>query len=203
MSALAYLVSDEVVTAPAAEPVEVYEFKGHSRIDYDGDDPLIEQYLRAAREHVEALTGRALITQTREARYRRWSASWIELPSPLVQSVASIKYLDRDRVEQTLSAAAYYVDRLSLEWGSAIVVQPVTGWPDVRDDAHDPIRVRYVCGFGASPEDVPESIRHAIRLLAAHWYEHREAVAAAVSFDALPLGVSALIEPWRYRRAML
>jgi len=43
----------------------------------------------------------------------------------------------------------------------------------------------------ALASDVPDDLRQAIRLLLAHWYDHRAAT------DAVPARVSALIAPYR------
>ena len=40
---------------------------------------------------------------------------------------------------------------------------------------------------------VPQSIKQAILLLAAHWYEHREGVADGVSPKEVPLAVESLL----------
>ena len=192
------LLSDAVVVKPESLPVEVAEFKLHSRIDYSHDDNLIESYLNAAAQHIEGIAGRALITQTREARYRRF-APIMTVPSPMVQSITSVIYLDANRDLQTVPSADYHVDMLDQPWGQAEII-PAQAWPLLMSEASDAVRIRYVCGFGDYPEDVPETLRQACRLLAAHWYENREAVGAQMS--KMPFTVDALIEPWRYRRPL-
>ena len=56
-----------------------------------------------------------------------------------------------------------------------MLVSPKTGfnWPTTfqRDDA---IKIEYVIGYGDAPTDIPETIRHALFMLVAHYYENRE-----------------------------
>lgn len=55
--------------------------------------------------------------------------------------------------------------------------------------------VRYRAGYAA--DAVPAPIRHAILLMVGHLYENRMAVTAATHMGAMPLGVDALLSPYR------
>lgn len=55
--------------------------------------------------------------------------------------------------------------------------------------------VRYRAGYADG--QVPAPIRHAILLLVGHLYENRMAVTAATAMGAMPLGVDALLSPYR------
>lgn len=46
---------------------------------------------------------------------------------------------------------------------------------------------------------IPAEIRAAAMLLVANWYANREAVVIGETATALPLGVEALISPWKRR----
>jgi uncharacterized phiE125 gp8 family phage protein len=52
-------------------------------------------------------------------------------------------------------------------------------------------------GYGATASDVPDALRHAIRMLVAHWYENRGLAAIGASTAMLPGGLGALIAPYR------
>jgi uncharacterized phiE125 gp8 family phage protein len=54
-------------------------------------------------------------------------------------------------------------------------------------------------GYGANAADVPAPLRHAVRMLVAHWYENRGLVAAGAGIATLPAGVAALVAPYRVR----
>ncbi len=54
--------------------------------------------------------------------------------------------------------------------------------------------IEWVAGYGTSPADIPERYRHAVRLLAGHWYEFREPVSGSgAQPKEIPLGISALL----------
>ncbi|KQP36691.1 head-tail connector protein [Methylobacterium sp. Leaf100] len=59
----------------------------------------------------------------------------------------------------------------------------------------DGVTVRYRAGYVDSA--VPAPIRHAILLMVGHLYENRMAVTAATSMGAMPMGVDALLSPYR------
>lgn len=58
------------------------------------------------------------------------------------------------------------------------------------------VAVTVTAGFGAAAADVPEPLRLAIRLMIAHWYEHRGNGEAPPP----PLTVAALLAPFREKR---
>ena len=47
------------------------------------------------------------------------------------------------------------------------------------------------------PDGVPEDLKEAIRQLAAHWYENREATVAGLSISTVPLGVEEIVRERR------
>ena len=132
-------------------------------------DPKLISILAAAREHVEDWTRRALMTQTPELVLDAFPTGGINLPSPPLQSVTSIKYIDTDGVEQTLSSALYDVDTDS-EPG---MVAPAYDeeWPDTRDQINA-VRVRYAAGWTTAAL-VPYKIKAAILLVCADLHEMR------------------------------
>jgi uncharacterized phiE125 gp8 family phage protein len=52
-------------------------------------------------------------------------------------------------------------------------------------------------GYGGAPANVPESLRQALLLLVAHWYENRGMIAIGQTVAVLPMAVAALIAPYR------
>jgi uncharacterized phiE125 gp8 family phage protein len=62
------------------------------------------------------------------------------------------------------------------------------------------IEIALTLGFGATADDVPQTIRHALLLLVAHWYENREPVEIGASSTAIPSMVAELLAPYRGRR---
>lgn len=80
---------------------------------------------------------------------------------------------------------------------------------NVVDDADDALIARKIdaatahvaqaasVDFDALGEDAPEDLREAVRMLAAHLYENREASIVGVSASTLPFGFDDLIRPYR------
>jgi len=71
--------------------------------------------------------------------------------------------------------------------------------PSLYSDRSDPVKIAMTVGYGDDTTDVPQAIRHAAMMLAAHWYENREAVAEG-SPVPVPMTVDALTAPYRRNR---
>jgi len=59
------------------------------------------------------------------------------------------------------------------------------------------IEIDFDAGYGDDPTDVPEPLRQAMRLLIAHWYEHRGMAAVGQSVAALPQALGPLLAPYK------
>lgn len=182
-----------LVTAPATEPVSLTEAKLHLRVDATDEDTLITALITAARQLVEEETWRALVTQTWDYVADDWpEGDALAMPRPPLQSVTSITYVDADGVTQTMPAADYIVDT----YQHRVVLADDADWPS--DDLYptSAVRVRYVAGYGAASA-VPGPIKQAMLLLIGHLYESREAAIVGTIATELPLGVRALLAPYR------
>lgn len=182
------MLSPILITPPAAAPVSLAEARQHLRVDHTDEDALIASLIEAAVGHFDGwsgILGRCLEPQTWELALDAFPAKEIRLPLGPIASVASVRLTDPSGAELTVSPLDYETDLRAVEgW-----IVPSAGWPATMDVVNA-VRVRWVAGTGC-----PEPVRHAILLLIGHWYAHREAASAAAS--ELPLGVSALIAPWR------
>lgn len=172
-----------LVTAPAAEPVDVDVMKEHSRIDIGEDDALLSGYIAAAREEVEAELKRALITQTWDLWLDGWPSFPLELPLGKLQSVTSITYYDEADASAVYSSSNYQVSagdpgRIALKTSATL--------PSTTLRPLDSVVIRFVCGYGSNAANVPDSIRAAIQLRAGLLYENREELTVGVVM--VPLG---------------
>jgi uncharacterized phiE125 gp8 family phage protein len=156
-----------VTVAPASEPVTLAEAKAHCRVDNTASDTLITALILAARQHVEQVTGLAIVAQTVEVRASCW-ADLAGLPVGPVVSVTSLKYLDSFGVEQTLSSSAYTFIGANTLAPSIECAYSYT-WPTVLWQA-DAIRVVVSAGYST----VPAPLKAAILLLIGQWFERRE-----------------------------
>ena len=186
-----------MMAGPAVEPITLAEAKAHLRIDGDTEDTLISTLILTSRLHIEAALGLALITQS-------WTLlrdAWPEVESvPLmlrpVQQVTEVRTRDVSGNAEILDADTHLVDTVS---ESARLVRHGPSWPKPGQSANG-IEIDFVAGFGDTPNDVPAPIRHALLLLVAHWYEHRDPMEIGTPNVAIPAAVSRLLKPYRMVR---
>lgn len=181
-----------LVTAPIEYPISVDDLKVHSRIVEDDEDTLLESLISAATTYCEKLTdNRQFVTATWDWTFRHFPRGRrFSLPKAPLQSVTSITYLDTAGASQTLATSVYGV-LTDYSQPGCIYLKDSQTWPTV-DDADNAIVVRFVAGYGAA-SDVPDSIQHAIRLLAGHWVENRETVSMGTTATSVPFAVQALL----------
>ena len=189
-------MSLELVTPPAQEPIGLPEAKSHLVVEHTGDDKLIGRLLTAARQWVEAVLWRQLLTATYALHLHRFPCGALYLPRPKLQAANSIQYVDPQGAAQTWSAGERQVDLYS-EPG---IVLPAYGysWPATRCQLNA-VTVNFDCGYGDEPADVPEPIRSAILDLVAHWYENRQPVVTGTIAADLKMMVMAKLEPYKFR----
>jgi uncharacterized phiE125 gp8 family phage protein len=169
------------------------EYKDHCRLETADDDAYLFALHYAAVEWAESFTNRAFLTQTWDLKLDAFPAV-IRPPRAPLQSVTSIGYTDANGDAQTMDAADYQVDATT-EPGRIVPAYNTT-WPTVRSVLHT-ITVRYVAGYGDTRKDVPEVLRIGLRLLVAHWYEHREPVVQGGGMVDVPLSFRSIFIPWR------
>jgi len=171
---------------PARVPVEIRDFADHLHLgtgfeDDGAQDAMLEMYLRAATSAVEARIGKALITRGLRLILTNWRDGAQGVPVAPVVALEEVRVVD----------AA----------GHARMVPNVT----LRVDAHRPVllgsvsvpeggqvEVDFTAGYGPDPADVPPDLRHAVKLLAASYYENRSG-----GQDHWPFGVLALLDAHR------
>ena len=184
-------MSFKLITRPAVEPITVQEARDHLRVDSTQEDALISELISAARQYIEESTRRPLITQS-WTYYADCFAGDIEL-KPNLQSVVTVKYLDADGNQQTLSAANYAADLAALVG----VIYPAyrLDWPSARYVTNS-IEIEFVAGYGLAA-DVPAPIKQAALLLIGHFYQNRESVMVGVNAVETPMAVDMLLSPYK------
>ncbi|GJM23936.1 MAG: hypothetical protein DHS20C16_03510 [Phycisphaerae bacterium] len=182
-------MGNQVITKPASEPLTLTEAKAHLNVDHDEDDTYITTLITVARRTAEGKQWRALMTTTREQTMDCFPFGCITLEHPPLQSVTSVKYIDADGVQQTLSSDNYDVDTDSI-YGR---ICPAYGlnWPTTRN-IQNAVRVRYDCGY-ADADSVPTTTKQAMLLLIGNWYEHREEVVVGLSVTKITDAVDMLL----------
>lgn len=177
----------KVTVEPTAEPVSVAEALAHCRIDHSDDNALLLRLISAARRRVETTLRRALMSQTLRLSLDAFPCGAIVLPRPPVAAVTTIAYTDSAGDSQTV--ASYLLDaesepaRLSPAYGAA--------WPTARCQPNA-VQITYSAGY-ASAAAVPPTIKLAILMLVAHWYEHRESAMDEGKLSETPQAVDFLL----------
>lgn len=80
----------EVVTDLATEPVTLEEFKQHARIDYNTDDALCLQYIKAARQHLEQFTQKSFGPKTMRLTYLSLPANFQLMYGPITSADVTV-----------------------------------------------------------------------------------------------------------------
>lgn len=164
----------QLYVAPTTEPVTVDELMFHLRIDEDAglQADYLTEILGAARGHVEAITRRAIMTQTWDYYLHGWpSGNAMVLPFGNLQSVTSVAWKNTAGAETTLTVTTdYLVETNGSQCGR--VVLPFSGsWPSGDLYPVNPIKIRFVCGW-TSAALVPKNIKRAIKFAAENTYYH-------------------------------
>ncbi|RED37846.1 putative phiE125 gp8 family phage protein [Rhodopseudomonas thermotolerans] len=177
-----------LLAGPAAEPWTVTDLKSFLRVEHDADDAVIASLLTAARGQIEAATGRMLLAQ----RWRLVRDAWpregriVLRGGPLRSLIAVRSY-----------GAAHDVDPAGfvLDLAGGVIASPPWALPEPGRPVAG-IELDLELGYGTAPDDVPAPLRHAVRLLAAQWFDNRGGTADAGA-AVLPGGVAAMIAGYR------
>jgi uncharacterized phiE125 gp8 family phage protein len=182
-----------MTSPPAVEPVTVADAKAHLRIDGSAEDVLIGSLILTSRLHIEAALDLALITQAWTLTLDRWPPSHVDFPLSPLQSVAAVRVKNASSIASIVPAESYLVDVASrpgrLVWNNAS--------PPIPGLAASGIEIDFTAGFGEAPDSVPAPLKHAILMLTAHWYEHRDPGDIGSDAAHIPAAVSDLIQPFR------
>ena len=180
-----------LVTAPAAEPLSLADAKAFLRVEHGDDDAVITSLVSAARNHVEALTRCALITQTWRLVLDRWPDGGRIAPriGPL-RSLVAVRVFNAAGEANDVDPEIFAIDA-----AAGALAAPAWSLPVPRRSVAG-IELDIEVGYGA-PSDVPQRLLHAIRILVAHWYENRGLIAIGSSVAMMPASVNAMIASHR------
>lgn len=188
-----------LVTAPTAPIVTLAELKKQVHTEYYTDDDAYLQSLELAAtqkiDGADGWLGRALKEQVWEYALDKFPCvshggyAPIYIPLPPLVSVDSVSYTASDGTATALTG--FRVFNVGGTQPAYIVPAVDETWPATKGEPE-----AVVITFTAGYTTVPEGIRHAIRLLVAHWFENRESV-SELKMQELPLAYSALLAPHR------
>ena len=152
----------ERIKNPAKRPVGLDGIKAHLRLDHAIEDDYLLGLIDAATDMVERFLNRSLITQqwrlTVSHPFRPIKS--VDLLYPPLQNVDQVVgiFVNDEKIplEKKCIETKNSVPKLHLESSSLAV------------------EVTYTAGFGDSAKDIPESIKQAIKLQVAEFYENRD-----------------------------
>lgn len=160
------------------EPLSVAEVKLHCRIDHNEEDPLLQSYITAVREHVEEVTGRALVEKLVQYRFDDFNdvLGFEFRPLPF-RNLSSFSYLDVNEIEQQVPTSIYRV--ITADRRAYITLRANQVWPSLLSDEDYPVQVTFVASPGTSSgsPSIPvlhPSLRAAMLLMIGDLYENRE-----------------------------
>ncbi|WP_441276947.1 head-tail connector protein [Tardiphaga sp. 172_B4_N1_3] len=181
-----------LLVPPASEPLSLAEARQFLRVDHADDDAVITALIAAARAHVEALTRRALLTQTWRFVLDTWPADGRIAPriGPL-QTLLAVRVFDAAGAAHALEVESFVVDT-----AANVIAAPCWALPAPGCSVAG-IELDVICGFGALASDVPADLIHALKILLAHWYDNRGLAAIGGAAVMQPAGLQALIAPYR------
>ncbi len=193
-------MSIQIVTPPAVEPATVADVKARLRIGHNDEDFLLGALIVGARDRVEAIIGRALITRRVRELRDDWAdggrlaahGSQFRLGLGPVSVVHHVKVYAADGEATTFDADHYFVDTASVP--ARLALRGGAFWPLPGRNASG-VEIEYDAGYGATAASVPKSLIEATHLLVAEMYEHR-LPAERVQEVLLPLAVQGLLAPF-------
>ena len=194
-------MSYTVITPASLKALTVQEVKDYLRVDSSAEDTLLGVLIDAATQVAEHYLGRFLLTTVIEEFYDffpvyktgvdpfKGDRNIVYLSRGPVQSITSLKYVDGNGDEQTVSTDDYRSDLVS----EPARIMPEHGWYGTKDTVNAVI-VRYTCGY-TQASDVPANIKVALLLIIGEMYEKR-----VDSVHRLPTASEHLLNPYRVFR---
>ncbi len=177
------------------EPVTLQEVRDFCNFPLTDRDDEFRAHIRMARERIEGVVHRQLMTATWELYLDRFPGTTGSIyltdhcARPPFQTVNSIVYMDIDGVEQTVTASDYSLS--SAPESGRITLAYNTNWPSTRQIA-EAVTIEFNNGHGDSPADVPEIYKGIIKTLVLMWWRKESPV------GELPQRITELL--WQNRR---
>ncbi|WP_158291874.1 head-tail connector protein [Paracraurococcus ruber] len=186
---------------PLSEAVAMDHCRANAEADGGAEFGLFGALITAAREQVEAMTGRLLRVEEWELRLPCFPACGrpIQVPHAPFVSLTSLSTVSAAGVTTTLAGTAYQVEAPT---GPAALPATIwsaanTAWPSTDAGVRGAVRVRYRAGY----DTPPKALLQAMLLLIGAMYENREAevetrASAARALNSNP-AFDRLIAPYR------
>lgn len=164
--------------------ISLADMKEFLRVDHSDEDTTISEIITSAAIAVQDYTGRVFVSSTFTLKTDYFYN--VEIPAA-IGAVTGVTYYDIANELQTLDVSKYYADSSRVPARIAFLDPPSTF-----EDRFNAVIIAGNIGKAASPP-----IKHAIKMLASHYYENRRAVIVGVKASKIPLGIEAILNPYR------
>ena len=165
--------------------VSLVDLKQFLRVDSADEDATILALLDAAIRSIQDYTG--LHFKDTTWLYSMQYMTNVTMPYG-VSTVTGVSYFNTAGESTVLDTADYY-------WGFAngiMKVKYINIPTDIIDNKIDAVNI-----IGGVVNQINPALTHAVKMLAAHFYENRRAVVVGASTSIMPLGIEAIINPYR------
>jgi uncharacterized phiE125 gp8 family phage protein len=182
-----------------SEPLTVEEGKLRAGLDWvvgDERDALMAAFIAAARQKVEADTGRAIVLTYRDVSYD-WLPNLYAIPLPWpsvpLQAVESITYHTAGGIATVVPVTVYEYDLVQ----GVIGLAPAGSWPTGDLQNFGAWVLRILSGYPTKAA-IPPLLLHAVGLLTAHYATAgRDLVTVGTIVSSTPYGYEDAIAPFR------
>ena len=172
-----------LITPPPTPVVSLSDLKLHLRVDHGYEDTLISQLEIAAVGYLDGwrgVLGRAILSQVWRQEFCHWGNLCLALPDV---SAVAVTYLDAAGSEQPATTAV-------------LRAAPSGFMVEADGPSASRIFVNMTCAMSLPHLQVTRTV---IKMLVAHWYSNREAVAGG-GMESVPMAADALITSLRWNR---
>lgn len=193
----------KTLTAPSAEPVSSTEALDHLHLTENSEQAEVDLLMAAAREEVEAYSGRRIIRQQVRQTWDcfPWGKALQLAASPLFEpnstgSPLVVRYWpEGSTAASVLSSTSYLVSENRDP--PLIVLKRDAEFPNTELRSADGVEVDYWVGYSTSSTGAPKWAKAATLLTGAHWFANREAVVAGTVATEVPMSARSLMQSHR------
>jgi uncharacterized phiE125 gp8 family phage protein len=187
VSQVSWSGSAAVGSGEVGAAITVAQAKEHLNVTDTDHDTYIEAITLAASEWCEEFQGRVYVQREVVDYLDSFPTEIRPTKSPLV-TVTHVKYYDTDGTLQTLANTVYNVG--TYKEPGRISLAENQSWPSTQPRINAVV-ITYQAGYAARA-NIPEEIKHAVKMMIGHLFENREDVTQA-NMHHIPAGVKTLL----------